>query len=166
MGREVRRVPEGWVHPVDGVYTMGRSAGEPRHIALYDGCTLEGSLARWDEENAKWQRGELPEYATKEDLATPFDEWDGPRPDPVDYMPCWTEEEATHWQMYETCSEGTPISPVMADPESLGRWLVDNGANTFADYTADLESWMKIILGDADAFFMWSSERGPGVSIC
>ena len=40
-------------------------------------------------------------------------------------------EERTHYQMYETCTEGTPISPVMETPENLARWLADNGASAF-----------------------------------
>lgn len=156
MGREVRRVPKGWVHP---------RSQKGFSVPLYDGCTLESSTERWDEDNAKWQRGELPEYATEKDLATPFDEWDGPRPDPVDYMPAWTEEEATHYQMYETCSEGSPISPVFADPEELAEWLAANHASTFANCTASRDDWMRIILG-ADAFLMWSPGKGGGVVIC
>lgn len=136
-------MPENWVHPTDGTYP----SGQIRHIALLEGCMLEGSLADWDEGHAKWQRGEFPDYASEEDRAMPFAEWDGPRPDPSDYMPRWAEEEATYWQMYETCSEGTPISPVMADPESLARWLVVAAANTFAERTADYDAWMRIIEG-------------------
>ena len=36
-----------------------------------------------------------------------------PVPLDADDMPQWTETEATHFQMYENVTEGTPISPVM-----------------------------------------------------
>lgn len=40
-------------------------------------------------------------------------------------MPRWSAKKRTHLQMYETCSEGTPISPVMATAEELAHWLAD-----------------------------------------
>lgn len=50
-----------------------------------------------------------------------------------DYMPVWAEEEKTHIQMYETCSEGTPISPKFTKDktEELAKWLADNNASSF-----------------------------------
>jgi len=38
-------------------------------------------------------------------------DWAGGPPDKEYYRPAWTEEEATAFQMYETVSEGTPVSP-------------------------------------------------------
>jgi len=60
-------------------------------------------------------------------------------------MPEWPESERTHIQMYETCSEGTPISPVMDDPEKLAHWLADNGASAFGGMTATYEQWLATI---------------------
>ena len=45
--------------------------------------------------------------------------------------------------MYETCTEGTPISPVLSSPEELARWLTDHGASAFGDMTASYEDWLK-----------------------
>jgi len=50
--------------------------------------------------------------------------------------------------MYETCTEGTPISPVMDSLETLARWLADNGASAFGEMTATYEQWLKIIGGN------------------
>jgi hypothetical protein len=58
-------------------------------------------------------------------------------------MPEWPESERTHLQMYESTSEGTPISPVMETPEQLARWLADNGASAFGDMTATYEQWLE-----------------------
>lgn len=33
-------------------------------------------------------------------------------------------EQRTHFQYYETVSEGTPVSPIFASQEALARWLV------------------------------------------
>lgn len=38
---------------------------------------------------------------------------------PQEQMPQWQPEQATHFQMYENTSEGTPISPVRGGPEAL-----------------------------------------------
>ncbi len=48
--------------------------------------------------------GHLADY-----LADPEDE-DTWYPDHRDYMPSWKPSECTHYQMYETTTEGTPIS--------------------------------------------------------
>ena len=42
------------------------------------------------------------------------------------YRPEWTEEP-THYQMYETVSEGTPVSPVFASLDELVGWLIGQG---------------------------------------
>lgn len=60
-------------------------------------------------------------------------------------MPDWPDEERTHYQMYESTSEGTPISPPCASEEELADWLVANGASAFADQTASREAWLRTI---------------------
>lgn len=59
----------------------------------------------------------------------------------------WSAEEATHYMMYETTSEGTPISPDFSTPEELARWLADTGASAFADQTASYEGWLRVARG-------------------
>jgi len=49
--------------------------------------------------------------------------------------------------MYETTSEGSPISPPMESPEALARWLVDNRASAFGNETATYEDWLDMIRG-------------------
>ena len=63
----------------------------------------------------------------------------------ADEMPEWSENQATHYRMYETCSEGTPISPPMETPEALARWLADNNASAFGGMTATYEQWLSTI---------------------
>lgn len=53
----------------------------------------------------------------------------------------------THYQMYETCSEGCPISPVMETPEELAQWLVDNKASVFGHDTGSYEGWLAVAKG-------------------
>ncbi len=137
MGREVRRVPANWVHPkIDR--GNGRLGYQPMHDRSY-----AVDAAEWKEALAAWERGERRE----ENRHLEYWEYEGGPPDRAYYRPEWTEEERTHFQMYETTSEGTPISPVMATPESLARWLVDNNASAFAGQTASYESWLRVCLG-------------------
>lgn len=42
------------------------------------------------------------------------------KPDPLDYMPVWAEpEDELGWCLYETVSEGTPVTPVFATAAAL-----------------------------------------------
>jgi hypothetical protein len=77
----------------------------------------------------------------------PFEEWDGGPPVAENYMPYWPENERTHYQMYETTSEGTPISPVMKRPEELARWLVKHKASACGCDGATYEEWLSMIIG-------------------
>lgn len=143
MSREVRMVHADWQHPRDGFY----ADGSIRYVALYDGADISPEIADWDERSAKWTRGEFPDYADTDDRKLSFEEWDCCRPDPNDYMPNWPAAERTHCMMYETTSEGTPISPAFATPEELARWLADTGASAFAGNPASYEAWLRIAKG-------------------
>lgn len=136
-GRRVRKVPPGWEHPRDAYGNF---------IPLLGGSWLR-ALERWEAERAKWEAGEFPEYADAEARAMSYGEWSGPQPQPSDYMPEWSPEEATHLMMYETTSEGTPISPVFATLEDLARWLADNGASRYGGLTATYEEWLRVARG-------------------
>jgi len=145
MGRELRRVPPDWVHPDDK--------------ALFDGFTK--ARDEWDEGQRQWLRGyredfsKWPEKGWRQfdgsecDAAGPYtyDRWVGERPDAADYMPDWPDDERTHFQMYETCSEGSPISPIFETPEEAARWCADNDASAFGSRTMDYEGWLAICRG-------------------
>lgn len=65
------------------------------------------------------------------------------------------------WQMWETTSEGSPMSAVFATAEELARWLADTGASIFGDSTAPYEHWLRIITGEDIAMV----QIAPGVVI-
>ena len=138
MGREVRMVPKDWEHPKDG---------RGYFIALFEGCKFEQMVQEWDEECEKWNRGEFPSYASEENKKLPYDQWNGMRPNPDEYMPNWDRSERTHLMMYETCSEGTPLSPAFETPEELAKWLFDNDASAFGSQTASYEGWLRVARG-------------------
>lgn len=146
MSREVRRVPADWDHPRDRRGQL---------IPLHDGYNKR--LAEWNEGNAKWQEGLRSDWSggwvpIGPDVASKtYEQWDGNRPAQADYMPDWPIEKRTHYQMYETVTEGTPISPVMDSPENLARWLADNEASAFGRQTATYEQWLGMI-GEGSAF--------------
>jgi len=51
------------------------------------------------------------------------------------------------WQIWETTTEGSPITPAFATPEECARWAADNGASTFGYQTASYETWLRFITG-------------------
>jgi hypothetical protein len=69
----------------------------------------------------------------------------------------WTPTEppaGEGWQMWETTSEGSPISPVFPTAEALAEWLARTGASTFGRMTATYEQWLRMIVGDGSAVSM------------
>jgi hypothetical protein len=116
MGREVRRVPKDWVHPVD---EKGRLIPMREKFPYIEEEIEEGL-------RDGWLVDEPPHYGVK-------------------LMPDWPKEERTHLQMYECTTEGTPISPVMETPEALAEWLANDEANAGASMTATYERWLGII---------------------
>lgn len=58
----------------------------------------------------------------------PFEEAEGSRPDPESYMPDFDgPEDELGWCLYETVSEGTPVTPVFATADELVEHLVTVG---------------------------------------
>jgi hypothetical protein len=56
--------------------------------------------------------------------------WEHPKDEQGKYKPMvdeqeWTEEEAVCFQIYETVSEGTPVSPVFDTLADMEDWLVN-----------------------------------------
>jgi hypothetical protein len=118
MSREVRMVPEGWNHPTQWHERHDRMTGQLR---------MQSELKP------------LFDYRPKDD-ADP----DDADYDPSDYMPDFPAGTATWFVMYETCSEGTPISPAFATTTELARWLADTGASSFGQMTATYEQWLRM----------------------
>jgi hypothetical protein len=56
-----------------------------------------------------------------------------------------------HFQMYETTTEGTPISPVLANKSDLAQWLADHGVSLFGERLATKEQWLTIIDDPAES---------------
>jgi hypothetical protein len=146
MGREVRKVPADWVHPQEWVH------GQYTFKPLFEG-DLVALQAEWDAGNDKWKDGFVSDWHggwVPKPLTLKsgtYAEYDGDRPKAKDYMPQWSEAEKTHFMMYETCTEGTPISPSFATLEELARWLTDNEASAWGDQGASYEGWLRTAKG-------------------
>jgi len=106
-----------WKHPTEINYARGRAV---EFVPLMRESYREASeawvveLATWtpsDEDGARfpWEDGAL-----------------GPHPDDENEprMPYWPEAERTAWCVYESVTDGTPISPVFKTRDELVAWLM------------------------------------------
>jgi hypothetical protein len=119
MGREIRRVPANWDHPKqEGQY-------DGRLQPMFDE-TFEKAAADWKAEFAKWEAGERPSYCSEDSVALEYWEWNGGPPDRAYYRP-WKDEDATWFQVWETVSEGTPVTPPFETKEALIDYLAIEG---------------------------------------
>ncbi len=73
----------------------------------------------------EWLDG-LAAHKPEEHDGDDYWEWWGPPPDREYHRP-WKDEEATWFQLWETVSEGTPVSPPFATAEELVQYLATNG---------------------------------------
>jgi hypothetical protein len=135
MGREIRRVPKGWEHPVNK--ECKHYSGQPGHDRyrkpgsyIYGKCFIPmfdkdypTAVAEWKKGFFEWEAGTHP---SKKDNDCEFWEYNGSPPDPDSYRPVF-ESEPTCYQVYETVSEGTPVSPVFEDKEQIVQWLISEG---------------------------------------
>lgn len=116
MGREIRMVPPNWEHP---------KQENGRYQPLYK-TTFKEAAEEWLQGLKKWNDGErlrvLKEYNTDYE----YWEWSGNPPDRKYYLPEW-DVEPTWFQVYETVSEGTPVTPPFATKEELIDYLVEKG---------------------------------------
>ena len=136
MGREVRMVPKDWRHP---------KSANGAYIPMYESFPFSEEEIENGLKDG-WLQNTPPHYG-------------------LNCMPKFPDSECTHFQMYETCSEGTPISPPMETPEALAQWLVDNKASAFAGHTATYEQWLATInRGWAISVVMSNGEFMTGVA--
>ena len=120
MGREIRRVPPDWQHPkAEG----SRGGDQPMHDQ-----TFEDAAREWKEEFAKWEAGERPSYYSADREPQEFWEYHGAPPEREYYRP-WKDEEATWFQVWETVTEGTPVTPPFATKEDLIAYLAEHGTS-------------------------------------
>lgn len=89
---------------------------------------FEEACAEWHAEYAKWMTGERPDYfdASEHPNGIEFWEWHGNPPERKYYRP-WKDKDATWFQVWETVSEGTPVTPPFETRQELVEYLVAHG---------------------------------------
>lgn len=92
---------------------------------MHDG-TFANAAAEWKKELHAWERGERPDYCTDDSRTLEYWEWNGQPPEREYYRP-WKDDEATWFQVWETVSEGTPVTPPFATREELVEYLIEHG---------------------------------------
>ena len=115
MGREIRRVPPNWESPKS---EDGQKGPQP----MYDKC-FEKVSKNWKEEFKQWEEG--THECVKNWPDTEFWEYNSP-PQRKYYRP-WKDEEATWYQVWETISEGTPVTPAFKTTDELCDYLANKG---------------------------------------
>jgi hypothetical protein len=118
MGREIKRVSLGFDWPIGKVWYgyMISHCLEGQHGQTCDDCRAF----------AKAKKMEMTSHDCPE-----FD--------------CFDPPEGVGWQMWETTSEGSPMSPVFKTPQELAMWLYDNNASSFGNQTSTYEEWLTMI---------------------
>lgn len=129
MGREVRRVPKGWVAPLG-----------PHFDETFEEAMESYTKARINFENGLNDEGKPLSEAAK---GYSFQEWHGDIPDREYYREAFTEP-ADHYMLYETVSEGTSMSPAFATEEELAAYCAKEYPQT-GDIERDTEIWLAMV---------------------
>lgn len=108
------------------------------------------ALNEWIENNRQWGLGthkDLLDGSASKETYPFYAMWNGDAPD-VQYYNTrkFKPEELTHIQLYETTSEGTPVSPIFKADEldKLCEWAAQN-ATTFGSFKATKEEWLNML---------------------
>ena len=127
MGREVRRVPPNWDHPQRNPHfdTYRHGGYQP----MWDEH-IDDAMARWLKDFDRMRAGDLTDFERLVYTSgNPFAEWledEGTPPSAHLHRP-WRDDEATWFQVWETVSEGTPVTPPFATQAELVDYLVEHG---------------------------------------
>jgi hypothetical protein len=133
MGREIRKVIHNWEHPKREKYNPFKRIMEESFQPMHD-CPADQAWKEWLADFQKWKDGGRKEEVEKYELEyegmgdyESFCAWAGRPPNPVYYRPAWNEEDMTWFQLYETVSEGTPVTPAFETQDELIDYLVEHG---------------------------------------
>lgn len=120
MGREIRRVPPNWKHPEEPGRGEVLNSPGMRFKALFQG---------YEEDAEQWRKGFLAwEKKSKKAKGDSkyFWEYEGSPPDKENYVD-YVGVKPTWYQVYQTVSEGTPVTPPFATKEDLAQYLATHG---------------------------------------
>lgn len=160
MGREIRRVPPNWESPVTKD-AYGRDRIQPMYCQTFDEVAAD-----WLETFDRMRAGNLTDFE-RECYPHGVLEWanDETPPDPK-YYRSWSDDEATWYQVWETVSEGTPVSPAFETQDELIEYLAKHG--DFWDQKRCHEPDWERLWGGKPGVSGWGRQRaerfvmGPG----
>lgn len=117
MGREIRKVPANWQHPKNDI---------GRYTPLFD-QNLEEAVEEWNKGRDLWDKG-MHEAQTREKPTSceSYEEWAGSEPTAEAYRQ-YEDEDCIWFQVYETVSKGTPVTPAFPTMQEVEDWLVEHG---------------------------------------
>lgn len=118
-------VPKDWEHPKysedDVQYNPNR---KDQFKPLYDE-DYETASENWMLDFELWRQGKHESQPCE--YCKYFWEYSSPPSEDSYRSRKWTPEEATCYQVYETVTEGTPVTPVFETQEALIEYLVEHG---------------------------------------
>lgn len=124
MGREIRRVPPNWEHPKQKCSHHRQCNPDGMcYISMHD-QDYKTAAKEWIDGLMRWERGEHEDGPDKH--CKYYWEYFGNPPDEETCRPEFTEEP-TWFQVYETVSEGTPVTPPFPTKEALAEYLSKHG---------------------------------------
>ena len=124
MGREIRNVPPNWEHPRYTEETAHRSNLIGEYVPMFDG-DYQTACEEWLAALDLWRSGKSPDQNAEYRY---YWDWNGGPPDKTSYREHkWSPAEASHFQVYETVSEGTPVTPHFATKQELIEYLCTKG---------------------------------------
>lgn len=122
-----------WEHPKEEKFDIFTRQTTSHYQPMYDE-DAETAWSEWLTEFEEFKKEELAEVAQKYpdeySVDTPyraFCEYNGRPPNPKYYRPKWAEDEPMGYAVYETVSEGTPVTPAFATKEELIDYLAASG---------------------------------------
>ena len=131
MGKELKRVPMEFDYPLNkvwyGYYNKYICFCHSEYSAGCEGCRKYAEI-----KGIQLLDGGCPD----------FDKYYG-----IDISSKVEPPEGEGYQLWETTTEGSPVSPVFETLDDLCEWCEDN-ANTFADYKATKDEWKKMLSND------------------
>jgi hypothetical protein len=125
MGREIRMVPANWEHPIRD--PRNDLYGHGGYQPMYDETFAE-VFAKWLDDFDRIRSGAL-EPIEVQCYPNGLADWlndEGVPPNPAYYRP-YTDDEAAWFQVWETVSEGTPVTPPFETRAELADYLATRG---------------------------------------
>ena len=121
MGREIKRVPVDFNWPIGKIF-YGYHIQSCLSKENYTGCE---ECRAW----AKIKKLDIKKYGCP------------------NFEPLLGPPKGNGYQLWETTSEGSPMSPVFSSPEELAVWLEYNKISSFGTMTRSYDQWLDFIKG-------------------